>query len=746
MTSLGTGARRRWVPAAAAALLTLLPLGLAQAEPLRPVHTPAEIRSHLERIQELLAPLPAAKRAEAERLPMRDHTAERITAFRLYQALPEEERGPVAHLFALPGEHICLESERYPLRACFEDEGQRPKAQAMLAYGEEAWEGVVERLGFFPPRRGTERAPEMGVDLFLGDTLSHGAAGYTAPVGFDPSTPHTDCLCYIVMNEQEPAGESMAHTIRHEFNHSCALAMDCLENLAGLEGTAVWAEPVLTGHADMYFDYAVSTYQRSPNRTLGWSPQDSLHPYGAALFFKYIQEALGDGDPQTITRLWTGSTQWRPDNEPDLLDAAVELAAEHDMTLDDLLLQFAEWRYFLGRNDDGQHFVDGRFLEGAEVHVAGRMVLGPLRVLPMTARARLDPLGTWYATLRDTSGGIPDGLVTLSVAGGVRTRGLLELWLTKGGMMTQRESTLSEDGLAERIVVSANAIAGADYAFVVLVNAPEGADWDDRGSEATVEITLDALPQPTLERLEPDVLPVSSESTLTLVGAGFFAGSRAEVVGEGLTLVAQELTDDNHLRVTLRADPTATPGWRALRVINTLQDLQLEAELLQAVEVVKPPAPAPTALDPSEGAPGDSVYVRVEGRGFSDGMDVSFDCPALELERISYVDPSAVYLQLQVAVDAEAQQCALTLGDRFGQQTVLPDAFTVALPSGPGEPDGGSAGDGDAGVDDGDPAGSGGGVDDGGSDGCSVVEAAAGALAQGRHVLQLLTLGLSRPR
>ena len=649
-----------------------------------------EHRPEITEILDLLQPRPVRK-PSAIPLGLGQHTQDRLQAFHRWKALPQLEQAALKPLFAPPRIEGCVESERYPLRSCYRNQRERYKAEAILAFAEEAWESEVDLLGFWTPRRGSADAPEDGVDFFLGDTISIGAAGYTSPIDFDPSTPRIDCLSYVVINEHEEPGEAVGHTVRHEFNHTCQLALDCLETLAGMEATAVWVEGAIQNRTDMYFHMSIREFQSHPERSIGWSGRDSLYPYGASLFMQFIQEYLGNNDPRVIPGLWADSIQNVPDNEPDLLDAFAALAVEQGGSQTSALLAFGEWRYFLGRNDDGEHFREGDRWVGAEPRVGARFRLDGPGGFPLVETLQIQPLGYYYADLELGELHAARGQLIISAGSSAASDGLLELWSIEDGVLANRWTSFSEEECGEEIVVDLRELEHADRLVLMVLNAGKRADWDQSWREQTVYLGIDYLPAPSLSEIEPAQVTIGQSAELSIRGTGFTASAQLEFRDEAVQVVEQSLVDSQNIICRVAVGLQANPGMVDLVLTNLRGALRSEASLPGALELLLPPPPRLDALEPDSGEPGERLFVRVIGSELAEDLSLELLCPEVSLDGASYVDSQTLYLHIDISEDVGPKACDLQARDRFGQEAVLADVFHILLPQ-EGDPDGGGSG------------------------------------------------------
>ncbi|MFO0757367.1 MAG: hypothetical protein U0359_12800 [Byssovorax sp.] len=163
---------------------------------------------------------------------------------------------------------------------------------------------------------------------------------------------------------------------------------------------------------------AVDDFQEHPERAL--TAGSARVPDGALLFPAYLEATFGQGPPGTLLtalldvsdqRTKPGSWQWS--NEPDLFDALRENARDRGSSLDQLLLDFAVSRAFVGTRSDEGHMPDmRRFGEMGRVRFEWSI---PYSTLPrrLAPSRPIDPTGMTYLWV-DLTGAPPDGSLTLA--------------------------------------------------------------------------------------------------------------------------------------------------------------------------------------------------------------------------------------------------------------------------------------------------------------------------------------------
>ena len=158
---------------------------------------------------------------------------------------------------------------------------------------------------------------------------------------------------------------------------------------------------------------AVDDLQRFPERTLGFRVADEAS--GAFLFARFLDDTYGLGVPGSVLfSLLSVAAQHRAPgrlhfaNEPDLFDALRSNSRARGKPFDDLLLEFAVNRAFVGSRSDDGHLVDvAKFGAAGRVRFEWSIPLAtlPRRLAPMRP---IEALGTTYLWV-DLQGA-PEGL------------------------------------------------------------------------------------------------------------------------------------------------------------------------------------------------------------------------------------------------------------------------------------------------------------------------------------------------
>ncbi|MCC6551901.1 MAG: hypothetical protein IT372_02615 [Polyangiaceae bacterium] len=158
---------------------------------------------------------------------------------------------------------------------------------------------------------------------------------------------------------------------------------------------------------------AIDAYQRAPERAIWGGALGGLD--GALLFPWFLDDAYGVGRPAGVflSLLAIGAQRTPPDalrfrDEPDELDALRDSLRARGGKLDDLLLDYAVARAFVGSRSDGAHLADAaRLGDFGRVRFEWSLPWGtlPRRVAPLRP---IEPTGCTYLWLDLASAGDAD--------------------------------------------------------------------------------------------------------------------------------------------------------------------------------------------------------------------------------------------------------------------------------------------------------------------------------------------------
>lgn len=553
--------------------------------------------------------------------------------------------------------------------------------------------------------------PLERLDIYLVDSEY---AGHCEPLANNDLTTRTDTLSRCIVNRNEDPFV-LEGTVVHEMDHAFQMGEDAIEIAGAYEMFCVHVTHDILPD-DPYWLYFIPEFQSEPHRAIHLPlMSNQLYHYGSALFAEFLDEHYGTGDGTLAPQLWQSARQdgtveidgywtFSPDaeNEPDLLDAIDEfLQAEHSSSFNQALVEFAEWRLLLGSYDDGEHFYEGRWWNGAEVTFAEIFADDELPVEDAMAAMLPQPTGTTFIRI-DTDDLEGSELLRLNVELADTTSWAVQV------------IRIFDDAPAEvipmEIVESASealvTVAGTEHIVLTVTNLGgpdfDGDDYPVIESEFTYSLEL--VSQPTVTAVEPNAATAGMTGVEVMVTASPMSAEATVDFGEGIT-VGEVTVDGDELSTTIDIDVTATPGPRDVTVTNPGSD---PGVLEGGFEVLAPPAPVLESVDPSELEQGDHVVLTVTGAGILDGAEVNLGAGVT----ISSVDvPESTRMLVTVDVDGSAAPGPrdLVVTNPGGNAATLDGAVEVLGGAGDGDGDGDADGDGDSDGDgDGDADGDGG--------------------------------------
>lgn len=263
---------------------------------------------------------------------------------------------------------LAEESGRQPLIVHYSRLTDADEAADVLAILELAWEVQVDTLGFAAPLAdGGACGPDDRYDVFLW----RGADGaFVEAIEDNPDTVHDDFTTYMAIDVFGSFADGFLDTtLAHELNHALQASDDWWESALIFEMTATYAETLVYPEQDDWF-YTIEDFQRRPQWSLFYDDQyETWYMYGAAMFLHFLEQRYYAGDASFIARVWRESRSDPAAGRPDYLDALRSvLAGELGVTLEDAVVEFMQWRWFVAEFDDGAHFARGADWPRAVAH------------------------------------------------------------------------------------------------------------------------------------------------------------------------------------------------------------------------------------------------------------------------------------------------------------------------------------------------------------------------------------------
>ena len=195
--------------------------------------------------------------------------------------------------------------------------GRPDQVDETMAVMDNVWDTEIGTLGYRQPLPDSSTTLNNGggpqLDIYLADIGSVGLFGYCTtddPHAFDFTSPW-DVSAYCVLDDDyrqrqfgtnQTPDEFLQVTAAHEFFHAVQFAYDWFEDLALMEGTAMWMEgQVYPNVIDRIRDLSRSALSHPgvPLDTGGGG-----YEYGAWLFWRFLTEKVYGNDPTIIKDIW----------------------------------------------------------------------------------------------------------------------------------------------------------------------------------------------------------------------------------------------------------------------------------------------------------------------------------------------------------------------------------------------------------------------------------------------------------
>jgi uncharacterized protein (TIGR03382 family) len=548
------------------------------------------------------------------------HRATAVLVEGMQHVIRTQTQGSALHALLQPPADLALhlDSTLHPIRVSYRTAGQLEYAQAVLAAAELAWDVQIGEFGFAEPVIQQGYSPYR----FYIDTTDPGVAGYTAPYEVDPNSTYPRCFTYIFISPNLGL-DYVGSTVVHEANHSMQASMDCLEITAFWEHTATYIEgrTYAPWDADTYWFFPY--FQAEPWRPLDYFASGAGYPYGASLWLHYLASRIAPTDGGVMAaELWTASRQPSlQNNEPDYLDAinTVAQARGGDATdLETLYVGFAEARYFISSNDDGQHLAFAGDLPDAELAVTDTLAFDDLPVVEQEPPVEQRPA--------------PFGMNAIEVRLSGETRPLI--FGFEGGPGPRWSARVARVGASQTTVVDEIPLdpttgmgtlvvdpASYDKLVLLVVNLGNGSyDPDDQawgGSPYYYRIEPVVDP-PVVTAVYPAAVRRGQQNLhLRVVGQGFVYGREFAVQfgAAALDVVSIDTMSATEISLTLTVPASTELGPTAITVTNAGGQATTEDGLLTIVaafdSLVPPERPEDEGGCQTGGTPGPAALPLV---------------------------------------------------------------------------------------------------------------------------------------
>jgi len=362
-------------------------------------------------------------------------------------------------------------SALHPVTVHYSRLKDQQEAQKMIGLLDESWSVQVDTLGFTPPIDDQGQCgPDGNFDVFIWRGID---GAYVSGVSANPATPFDDYSTFMAIDIGGSIRKRLLDTyIAHELNHAMQASDDWWEASPYYESGATFAEALVYPDQSDYF-FTLEDFQNNP----GWSLfyDDSFatwYMYGAAMYLHFLSERHFVNDPAFYARIWRATRSEPRGKRPDYIDALRSvLLVERGVTLDETVLEFTQWRWFVDQFDDGAHFSKGAAwrhpVAFTDIDVA---------TLPVTQTLSAMIYGANYLRLSNSSGSPVDIVATLQQSDPEVNWQMLEV---EGGE-----------------VIAPLTIPASGSVVIASVVSPVDAVWTDTLSfdEHAVELSLAVVP------------------------------------------------------------------------------------------------------------------------------------------------------------------------------------------------------------------------------------------------------------
>jgi hypothetical protein len=237
---------------------------------------------------------------------------------------------------------------------------------SIATFAEFCWEQQVDTMGWnFPPSDSFNPPGQDGgdyrYDIYVQD-LTLCCSGYVQGEYTVPQTPEEDGTSYMGMHNGL-SFSGLQVTMAHEFNHSCQFGHSVFENSHWYENTATWMEDQIYDNVNDYYNNLENFFPNpiiSPEVKVTFFTGDPFsdsifYAYGSCTWPMFLHEWNGTQD--IVREIWTLQGLHLGTNTMADIDSVLRTSYSRDQNT--AMKEYAEWRYFAGPNDDGNHFEEG---------------------------------------------------------------------------------------------------------------------------------------------------------------------------------------------------------------------------------------------------------------------------------------------------------------------------------------------------------------------------------------------------
>ena len=245
-------------------------------------------------------------------------------------------------------------SSRFPFLVHYRSEDELTTVGKIITDLEIAWERQIGQGYTPPPSDAGMCGPDGRFDVFVWRGVN------TCQVNIVSEKFVTDWGGRASFMFVDPWGDYggvfLAQTIAHEFNHATHAANDWYELPIAFEMSASYVEQFYDGPEDPRY---IEAFQERPDWALLRNDNyETWYMYGSALYLDFLRDYYFNGNDSFLPKLWVAMRN-TPDlfvNKPNFVDAVNAFLAPKGAAFPDSVTDFARWRYYAGKNDDGKHF------------------------------------------------------------------------------------------------------------------------------------------------------------------------------------------------------------------------------------------------------------------------------------------------------------------------------------------------------------------------------------------------------